>query len=518
MEITKKPFKVAFAGNPMRYLLSPETGGGGGWEETLSIVQIEFTAIDDTPNHTMTVAMMAGSRSFTLKADPTDKDHLPVADSAWNAARWAQACYEYILNDAELVGAYEIGLDAAIITLIARVASEDYDWSVGSSTITGVTITTLQGGAAGTPGTVEGVRMQVWKNGTTKIGEDYKPLEASGTVKFEVQEYIYASLLMAEPPRFHLVAGSAFAIYWWYADYQMKYRTVFCDKVDGEFSPRTYTDPDNSFCYALPGGLNREDLVANNAGNVNWFNLTATKKKFLTWTPPSRVTDKSETHSLFFIFQDPAYASFRYKANLFTAETGSQVYLTNLIGINQFTMIELLAGYDQLQLGNYHQGAVIRWQLYLVDPSDNIISDVREFSLDDQYHENIRYFRFRNSWGTYDSFRCTGVVEAAVEHDREKVAYASDETETAYNAPGSYTMIKEAQSFKANSGWLSKEYLNYLRDFMLSADIYEVEDGRLLKCLLTSKKTAMWKDKSYNYSLAFEYERGYEDFFFQGLE
>ena len=94
----------------------------------------------------------------------------------------------------------------------------------------------------------------------------------------------------------------------------------------------------------------------------------------------------------------------------------------------------------------------------------------------------------------------------------------SDEVETSFNAPGTYTMIKESQSYKANSGWLTKDYLNFLRDFMLSGDIFEVDGSRLLKCLLTSKKTAMFKDLEYNYSLAFEYESAYDDFFFQGLK
>ncbi len=59
----------------------------------------------------------------------------------------------------------------------------------------------------------------------------------------------------------------------------------------------------------------------------------------------------------------------------------------------------------------------------------------------------------------------------------------------------------------AMAGGLNREDLvANNRDFMLSADIFEVDGTRLLKCLLTSKKTAMFKDLEYNYSLAFEYE------------
>ena len=127
----------------------------------------------------------------------------------------------------------------------------------------------------------------------------------------------------------------------------------------------------------------------------------------------------------------------------------------------------------------------------------------------------MRYFRFRNSWGVYDSIRCTGDFETIPVQEREKVMYISDEPETSFNAPVSDTMIKETQGFKGNSGWLSKDFLNYLRDFMLSPDIYELDDTRLLRCCITSTKTNLYKDRTYNYALAFEYERAYDDFFFQ---
>ena len=518
MEITKKPFLISFAGNPMRYLLTTESGGGGGGggEEIKSVIQIGFSGIDTTPDHAIAVTFLGDTRTFTLKSTPTTKDHLPIADDSWSAVRWCLACYNYILNDVQLSKNYDIATNSAIITLTAKTASSDYDWSSGSNTITGVTITTTMAGMAATPGTVEGVLMQVWKNGTEKLGEDYKPLDSEGSVKFEVQEYIYASLLQVPPPRFMLTGASFFHNV--YADYFLKYRTVFCDRVAGSYLPRTYSDADNTFCYSLAGGLNREDLVANNQTLTDYFNLTTTKKKFLTWSPPSKLTDKVETHSLFFALQTPSYSSLQMMAHIYSSDAGSTIPITPLLSVQYWSVFEFMAGYSQLGLSAYLGGNVNKWQLYLQDNNGTVISDIREFVLDQKYYENTRYFRFRNSWGTYDSLRCTGVFEQTVEHDREKVIFMSDEIETTFNTPGAYSMIKEAQSFKANSGWLTREFLNYLRDFMLSADIFEIEDGRLLKCLLTSKKTSLTKDKEYNYSLAFEYDRAYDDFFFQGLE
>jgi hypothetical protein len=517
MIFAKKPFRISFSGNPMRYQLSSSGGGGGGGGlEQLSIVEIEFTNIDPVPDHSISINMMGDSRTFTLKSEPSTRDHLPAADDAWSALRWCQECYSYVLNDVSLVSAYEITLDGSKIILTARTASPDFDWTTSGNSITGVTVTTTQVGQAAASQTVDGVRLQVWKSGTEKIGEDYKALDAAGSVKFEIQEYIYSNQLLNIIPRFGLTGAQFFHNV--YTDFFLKYKTLFCNKVSGVFEDRSYTDPDFLFCYALPGGLSREDLVANNQASTDYFGLAGTKQKFLTWAPPSRMTDKAESHSLFFALQDPSYTTIQLKAHVYSGDTGSTVSITPAIMVQHWTVVEFMAGYTQIGLGNLMNGNVDRWQLYLVDNNGTVISDIREFSLDKSYHENVRYFRFRNSWGAYDSLRCTGVFENFVEHDREKVMFRNEDTETMFNTPGGYSFIREAQNFKANSGWLTRDGLNYLRDFMLSGEIYELDGTRLLRCLLTSKKTSLFKDALYNYNLLFEYERAWDDFFFQGSE
>ena len=506
---------MSFAGNPMRYVISPE-GGGIGEGKALSTMTIEFKETKGSFTDLMDFTIMGDHRVFRLTESPSSKDDLPAPRDEWSLEEWCNACFLYILGDAQLSCDYDITWEGVAIMFTAKVASPFFDWIPGENSIPGIEFTLLLSGNAGTPSAVDGVRCQVWKNGTEKIGEDYKPVDAAGCVKFEIQEYAYSNLLQALPPRFMLTMTGV--VHHIYADYFLKYKTIFCDRIAGVFSARTYCDPDNIYCYAIAGGLNREDLVANNQSLTDYFNLAATKQKFLTWSPPSKVTDKFESHSLFFAFQAPSYPAARLKLTIVTTQGSMVPFTIASFAVQPWTVVECLAGFSQLGLSEITHEDIVKWSLYLVDGYGNIISDVREFVLDEKYAENTRYFRFRNSWGTYDSLRCTGVFETFIEHEREKVLFISDELETSYNTPGGYSMIKESQNFKANSGWLSRDYLNYLRDFMLSSDIYEVEDGRLLKCLLTSKKTSLFKDAQYNYSLAFEYERAYEDFFFQGLE
>lgn len=518
MDFLKKPFLLSFAGNPMRYHLTPSTGGGGT-EETLSVVEITFTNIDTTEDHSVDITFMGVTRNFALKTTPTTEEHLPAATGDMEAADWAEAVYNYIINDGQLLANYKIELDGAKIILTALAGDAQYDWLAENSTITGLTITTTTNGSGGTGGTVEGVTMQVWNVTTnTKIAEEYKPVDSVGDVKFDVDEYIYAELLAAIPPRFRLTVPSS--VYHIYTDYVLKYRTVFFDRISGTTGTRGYTDPDHPLgCYALPGGLNRDDLVANNATQLDYFSQAAVQKKFLTWSPASRITDRVESHSLFFCFQDPTWSAYKMKCMITTVDGDlAPVDLTaELITPNKFSVVEFLVGYVQAGLTNFTNKEILSWQVYLVDESNNVISDIREFVIDQRYHDRVRYFRFCNSWGVYDSLRCTGAFEKNLAHDREKVTYLEDAIETSFNAPGNLNIVKEMQSYKANTGWLTADHLEFLRDFMLSQSVYEVDETRLLKCLITSQKTALFKDRSYNYDLAFEYERGYDDFFFSRI-
>ncbi|MFZ4569749.1 MAG: hypothetical protein ACOYM0_01310 [Bacteroidales bacterium] len=496
----------------MRYLLSTETGTGTGGGD--SVVKIRFSDIDVTENHAITISRNGAERTFTLKASPTTKAHLPIAEAGFTPLQWCETVYEYLIHDLELTEAYEIDINGTDIIMTAKVASPEYDISQVSNTITGLQIFTDAGGDAPAADAVQGVLMHVYKNGTALLGSEYKSLDADGTVRFDVQEYIYANLLMASPPRFNNYLGG---LYWTYHDYICKYRIIFVNKINGAFEQRSYGD---DFRYAIPGGLNREDLVANNLAGTDFFGLTSTKERFLTWSPDARYTDKLAKESLFFAFQPPVgYTQYRLKMTIWDSDGANETTsnLTDLVNITPWTVVEFTTGYAELGLSALLGGDVAKWKVFLVNENGITISDEITYELDPIYHENTRYFRFKNSWGVYDSLRCTGNFELSLEHEYETATYISEDPETVYNSPLKIIATREAQLFKANSGHLLRDWREYLRDFERSFDIYEYADGRLYPVNITSKKSNLAKDGEYNYFLAFEYERAYRDFFFSRM-
>lgn len=514
MIISKTPFLLSFAGNPMRYRLTNNSGGDS--MGVLSVVRFSFSDVDKTVDHAVTISKNGIERTLTLKNNPTLQEHLPVAEDGYSPTDWCQACYDYLTLDVEFSTDYSIELSGTDIIFTAKNAGTAYDITQGSSTITGLLVSTQTAGDAPGSGVVDGVLMRIYKNDNSGLllGEEYKPLDSSGIVQFDVQDYLYADLLMAPAPRFHdSIAGGCGV----YTDYIFKYKVYFIDRVDGVLQGRAYNDTQR---YAIAGGLNREDLVANNLSQVDFFGLTDTKSSFLTWQTNLKTTDKIAKESLFFAFQQPVgYSQYQLKITYWDSAGANEttVTLTSPSTITPFTVLEISVGYTELGLSSYLFGEVAKWKVFLVNELGSIISDEFTFELDQFYHENIRYFRFRNSWGVYDSLRCTGNFELNLEHERESATYISEDEETSYNSPVKTIYVRQSQLFKANTGFVTRNAREYLRDFERSFDIYEYDQGRLYPVNITSKKSNLAKDGEYNYFLSFEYERAYSDFFFSRM-
>lgn len=510
MIIDKTPNLLAFAGIPMRYSLKSESGKSP--ISLYSTIRISFTAKDTTAGHWMTVEMNATQRTFTLRTEPTEDNELPVALSGETVEQWCTRCFEYLQNDFLLLQDYVISRNKSDILLTARVASSIYDWEYINGTITGVSVTTEVSGQSPSKSVVEGVLMRVYLFDSL-IGQEFKEVDSAGEVRFDISEYVYNKLLLSNPPRFNnSLAGYQLV----YSDYIGRYKVVFVDKVNGEFQARTYADIDR---YAIAGGLSREDLVYINSNNIDFFSLTTTKEHFLTWWSGTKFTDRIAKESLFFAFQTTeAYSYYKLLTKIYSSSGSSQIIeLTTLTALVPYTVVEFAVGFAALGLSSYYNDTVYKWEVYLEDETSQKISDVFTFEIDPVYHENTRYFRFRNSWGVYDTIRCTGNFELNLEHEKETSVFLSEDIETAYNPPENLSFSKERQLFKANSGYVSKELRQFLRDFERSFDIYEHDGSNILSIIITSTKSNLSKDDEYNYFLSFEYKRSYTDFFFSRM-
>lgn len=515
MHFEKAPPTVIFSGNPIRYQIHLDDGGGGGGQiGAPTVVVLDFSDIDNTEDHAITVAFLGTERTFTLKTTPSDAYHLPATTTEEAVATWAGRVYAQLQRNGLLMKAYQLAIDdtGLKISLTAYEVDPALDMSVVTNTITGLSMQTTP--ASPLTLTYDGVAIMVMDKDGFLLGEDVKPINTTNLIDFEISEYLNAQFANLTPPRFQLV--SAQSVYMFsYVDLVKKYRVLAGYHTPGMVYVSLYDD----YHWAIPGGLNREALVYWNTISGGFWNHVNNKKRFLSWHPLSKKTSRTNHESLYFFSQYSDVTEYHVKI-LATKTSGATVTfeLQHLHYSLQYFVLEIMVGYGQIAMESLAGGVVKSWKVWLENQSGTKISEERTFVIDDKYYEYPREFVFKNSFGVFDYYRFTGMQEKNLEYEREIISVDRAEAETYYNAPQRAVKILESQTFKASSGWLAKAELDYLREFMLSMEIYEIISERPWRCNITSKKTNKYLvDGEYLYSLEFEYERAYTDNFYSTI-
>jgi len=221
---------------------------------------------------------------------------------------------------------------------------------------------------------------------------------------------------------------------------------------------------------------------------------------------------------LFFLFQDNL-TSVQYRLVVivnFTDGSHKVINATPQVVFPAFSVMEFKVGFDHLDLVNAQPGKIVRsWEVFLMDSNDDYLSERRVFNNDSRVFENEKVFFYRNSFSAYDTFRFLGKSELNLEYERLFGSIVREEKYSFFNAPAKQFSAKETEICKANSGWISLEEKNCLRELLLSLEAYEQIGKELFQIVVKSAKiTPFLKDGEYLYNLEIEYERSYQNSFF----
>ena len=185
MNILSNPHEVAMAGNPMRYVIA-STGSSGG-NKAINILR--FDDVDFEEFHNLKVTFQGEQRNFVLRDSPGDAFEWPIGITGMSPSDWADTVQDQIERCFYLTSNFEITRDSLDIVLTAKEDGPGYDFHEDENTIKGIKLLVTGGNIA--TFAVQGILMQIktWPAGIL-IGEDYKPVDTIGHVKFDAAEYI----------------------------------------------------------------------------------------------------------------------------------------------------------------------------------------------------------------------------------------------------------------------------------------------------------------------------------------
>ena len=517
IDIIQSPPLISFAGNPViceacsdNYLVS---AGSRAYFE------LAVSGIDTMEDRGFTLKFCGKTLVFR-SAMFTGFDGLlfGVATMGSTFSDFAENIYQCFNENYDIQKCFTLRLDAPGVSsrkiiLEARQPGAQYSIVLSDVTVSGVS----QG--INSPGTDEvyrdyfGILCLVRDIQGNETGEDIKPVDFTGSARFDISDYLLAKFACWQLPRFEFpqLPGNIPAHGW---DYLLKYRVSFAESMAGQVKGLQ----SDRWSYVLAGGLSRELLTSLNENALEYFSIAENRQKFLSWLPATKYSRSGVMEKLFFLFQDNP-DSIQYRMAVIVTFTDGATKLINASPLTvypAFTVVELKVDFDHLDLVNVQPGkTVLSWEIVLLDANDDHLSESRVFINDTRVLENEKTFFYRNSFSAYDTFRFTGKGEANLEYERQTGVTIREERFSFFNAPSRQFTARETETFKANSGWISLQEKNCLRELLLSPEIYEQIGSELFAAVVKSAKiTPFFKSGEYLYNLEIEYERSYQNTFF----
>lgn len=501
--VEKRPAQIAFAGNPLRYqVVSDAQYISPG---TRTILELHFLGLDSTIGHNFQLSFMNMVLDFAISNGSNDLGlSIPPATSTDTLSSWsakvgaAMAMNYYIHTYYDLV---ILGID---FFFIAKDFGAVYTMTYTNVNVIGISSLNHLPGVDTVVHPGFGVIAQVLDDQGVILGEDFRPVDSAGRIKFDLSDYLNSSIENFTIPHF-TIPGTIDKLKS-FIDGMKSYQVAFCEKYDGVIKKVWIED----FRSVVMGGLSREGLVKWNDGNAFWDSVT-NQQRFLTWCPSGKLTTQNQLERLYFLNVANVTLTLNYRV-FFT--DGSNQNISSQYSATANSIIEIQVGYEDLDLG-YLQPLkqVMGWNVWL-NSGQQVISEVYNFNIDQTYKEYDRQFLFRNSFGWYDVMRATGKVNRILTFVKTEGYAVVEDFETVLNSPDRNFFSFETQTFTATTGWVTKQNQEWLRDFLISREVYEIIDGLLYPIKITSKKSTQGKDGDYNLSLDFEYARAYKDLYY----
>lgn len=337
-------------------------------------------------------------------------------------------------------------------------------------------------------------------------GEDLLTPNAEGLVQYDVSAYLKAA---AEPSFLWPVTG-----------YAIK-RTGLLKRFWVQYAER-YGIPQQIYklkstygfiSHALPGGASWLQNAAYEAQQSSWWQKLPINKQFLTSQPPQKEVKLDQTEKLFFLNYQSS-SPLKLKADLMfyeTLGTETTVVLASVPSV-KYDVIEISFSLNDILEPLTDPGRLYRATLYLVNQLGEVVSEKRWYLADYRAELHSHAFIWRNSYGMYDTDLFTGRYQKSVASEKQVFNLTNNYSFSPTEAPVRVMRSTEVERIGASSGWIEDtNRANWLRELLISREVYEVIDGSLVPVVITSADVDITTDGKTLHNVQFEYTRAFTD-------
>jgi hypothetical protein len=340
------------------------------------------------------------------------------------------------------------------------------------------------------------------------VGEDLLPVNPSGDAVFDIHN-LFADRIY---PEFTWPEKTSLTFMDLRPHSSAEYRILYYEQYGNPVIPGSLEQSD-SF-YALIGGVSKlQEAIYNRQNSSFWAKLTY-NMYFLTWQPKTKNVSINQVEKLFFLAQsEMTHVSYRISFYFLDGTSQLSVAFTAIDLPPDKGVIELTVSPAIIKGSASNPDLIDYYQVWLEYQSVRI-SEIRTYHIDYAPYENPRYFLFLNSLGGYDTLRTTGNQEDTLEYSRISINKILAVNFTELDHEAAINSVSESMTYKANTGWRTREEISWLRDFFLSKQIFLINVNKLVPIIVTTTQARHRTDQEDLFYLDFEYRRSYiSDFY-----
>ena len=486
--ISKQPEKIALAGNEV--WINGYTNNLYSTAGSAAFCNLDFTAAPSI-GQKFTFNFGGNAYEFTVANTVNNILQIPMKLISESQEEWVDRVAVYLQRNHFISAYFYIQrLPDFIIQFVAKQKGTAYNCSISSITITGATTSATAG--------VNHV-----------IRDNFKIVLLISDLNKEV---IHTELLDVDQNGFFTVdisdilkpyVSDGFTLPWTYSGLMIPYTDVcklFYFQLAEHYGGQTYLFTNYINFLAINGGITKQLQKTWNENAIDFYGYIETNKKYLHFNTDGFKLYPNHQSRLYFIVPEDV-TSVNLLLVTYTEDGSVDDEVTiDTTTVNPFEVVEINSSHpDHVPAADY--GIKITNAA-----DDSVICNTFKFKYNPQSQYYTKQIAYRNSLGVYEIFAFTGKSQLNTEYEKRQLQQGAD----AYTLQQSHTdKAFETEILNINSGWISLEMMNALRQINLSTQVYLLENNQKIPYIVTSKKTPLKKDGEFLYSIGFELQLAY---------
>ncbi|MFH0756918.1 MAG: hypothetical protein V2B15_06510 [Bacteroidota bacterium] len=265
--------------------------------------------------------------------------------------------------------------------------------------------------------------------------------------------------------------------------------------------------------YVLPGKISDLRMGQLNDQSTSWWDIIQAQMFFLTNAPRVKTTDPWASERLFYIVSQGSSAKMDLNIKItYTDSTTKEIVRESTGSIAVYDVYEIITSFSTLGIHFLDPSKTIeKYEIWLTDNSSAIISEVYTYLVDHNRHDNSRYFLFSNGYKMIEGARFTGMSKTEAKSEYMSLSVNLEKDYGVKDPSASKSDIRETEYREVSSEWLTSEEINWLREMVLSREVYEIVNGEPVRIFIETDSVIPNEDNRNFKALVLSYRFAHPD-------